>query len=40
MRMPFVNKLERIRSENLVGEGELIDFISLSIVEQKTLHFL
>ena len=35
---PFIKELDRIRKKHQVGEGEQIDFNSLSSVEQKTLH--
>lgn len=35
---PFIKKMERIRVEHPNGDGEMIDFNELSVVEQKTLH--
>ena len=35
---PFITELERIKRNHVVDEEGLIDFDSLSIVEQKTLH--
>lgn len=35
---PFIKELERIKREHSVGEDGLIDFDSLTLVEQKTLH--
>lgn len=35
---PFIKEMERIRAEHPNGDGEMIDFNELSVVEQKTLH--
>ena len=35
---PFIDELNRIRSERYLGDGEKIDFDSLTEAEQKTLH--
>lgn len=35
---PFIKEMERIRAEHPNGDGEMVDFNELSVVEQKTLH--